>query len=106
MIVFDTSEGQKKPQTYLNRLRRFAELKYSTSEVFQSSPTIVLSLNHISFELVPAIYNYGYQIPSPASSWEEWMSTDRLAGIRCFRTRTNSMLSKSNPCATDQVLEC
>jgi hypothetical protein len=77
MIVFNTSvDGQKKPQTYLDRLKRFAESKYSTSEVFQSSPTIVLSLNHINFELVPAIYNYGYQIPSPSSSWAEWMSTD------------------------------
>jgi hypothetical protein len=77
MIVFNTSkEGQKKPQTYLDRLKRFAESKYSTSEVFQSSPTIVLSLNHIKFELVPAIYTYNYQIPSPASSWADWISTD------------------------------
>lgn len=77
MIVFDTSkEGQKKPQTYLDRLKRFAETKYSTSEIYQSSPTLVLSLNHIKFELVPAIYNYGYQIPSPASSWSDWTSTD------------------------------
>jgi hypothetical protein len=76
MVVFDISEGQKKPQTYLNRLRKFAAAKYSTSEIFQSSPTIVLSLNHIKFELVPAIYNYGYNIPSPASSWTDWIPTD------------------------------
>ena len=76
MVVFDTSDGQKKPQTYLDRLKKFAEKKYSTSEISQSSPTIVLSLNHIRFELVPAINNYGYQIPSPTSSWSEWMSTD------------------------------
>lgn len=76
MVVFDTSDGQKKPQTYLDRLKRFAEAKYSTSEISQSNPTIVLSLNHIRFELVPAIYSYGYQIPSPASSWSDWISTD------------------------------
>ena len=76
MVVFDTSDGQKKPQAYLDRLKKFAETKYSTSEISQSSPTIVLSLNHIRFELVPAINNYGYQIPSPASSWTEWTSTD------------------------------
>ncbi|MBL1176813.1 SMODS domain-containing nucleotidyltransferase [Pantanalinema sp. GBBB05] len=75
MVVFNTSDGQKKPQTYLDRLRRFVEAKYSTSEIHQSHPTIVLSLNHINFELVPAIYNYGYQIPSPASSWLEWTNT-------------------------------
>lgn len=76
MIVFDTSDEVKKPQTYLDRLRKFAEVKYSTSEVVQSHPTIVLSLNHIRFELVPATYNYGYQIPSPASTWSEWIRTD------------------------------
>lgn len=76
MIVFDISDGQKKPQTYLDRLKKFAETKYSTSEINQSTPTIVLSLNHIKFELVPAIYSYGYQIPSPASSYTEWIFTD------------------------------
>ncbi|MCP5487628.1 MAG: nucleotidyltransferase [Verrucomicrobia bacterium] len=76
MVVFDTSVDQKKPQTYLDRLKRFAETKYSRSDIAQSSPTIILSLNHINFELVPAIYNYGYQIPSPKSHWSDWMSTD------------------------------
>ena len=79
MVVFDTSDGQKKPQTYLDRLKRFAEQKYSRSEIYQSSPTIVLSLNHIKFELVPAVDIYGYQIPSPASSWTEWISTDPIS---------------------------
>lgn len=68
MVVFDTSDGQKKPQAYLDRLKKFSETKYSTSEISQSNPTIVLSLNHTKFELVPALNNYGYQIPSPASS--------------------------------------
>lgn len=79
MIVFDTQDEKKKPQTYLDRLKRFAEEKYSTSEISQSHPTIVLSLNHIRFELVPAIYDWGYQIPSPTKSWAEWMSTDPSA---------------------------
>lgn len=78
MMVFKVdSDGQKKPQTYLDRLRKFAEGKYATSEIYQSNPTIVLSLNHINFELVPAIKSYfSYQIPSPASSWQEWITTN------------------------------
>ncbi|NDY73111.1 nucleotidyltransferase [Desulfobacter hydrogenophilus] len=78
MIIFNTSDGKKTPQTYLNRLKRFAKNKYSTSEISQSSPTIVLSLNHINFELVPAVSDWVYQIqiPSPASDWSNWMSTD------------------------------
>lgn len=76
IVCFSTTDGKKKPQTYLDRIKKFAESKYSTSEISQSSPTIVLSLNHIKFEIVPAIYSYGYQIPSPASSWADWMDTD------------------------------
>ena len=53
MIVF--SDSSAKPQTYLDRVREFAETYYTRSEIFQSNPTIVLSLNHIRFELVPAI---------------------------------------------------
>lgn len=76
MVVFSTANGQLKPQSYLDRLKNFANAKYSTSEIYQSHPTLVLSLNHIRFELVPAIYNYGYMIPSRASSWQEWTYTD------------------------------
>lgn len=77
MIVFNTSSGTFKPQTYLDRIRRFAEKYYASSEIHQSSPTVVLELDHIKFDLVPAIYQYSqYQIPSPASSWSDWITTD------------------------------
>lgn len=70
MLVFSQSGFQ--PQTYLDRLRRFVEARYSRSEIAQSSPTIVLNLNHIRFELVPALYTpyYGYQIPSGPTAWQ------------------------------------
>lgn len=77
MIEFSTSDGKKKPQTYINRLKRFAEAKYSRSEIHQSHPTIVLQLNHINFELVPAVKSFfSLQIPSPSSSWQEWIDTN------------------------------
>lgn len=90
MVVFDTSDGRKKPQTYLDRLKRFAENKYSTSDIKQSHPTLVLSLNHISFELVPAVNEYGYQIPSPAKSYMEWMSTDPTATNQALQDKNKS----------------
>ena len=63
MVVFDNSNNYT-PQTFLDRLKRFAETKYSTSEIYQSSPTIVLELNNIKFELVPAYKNLAtYYIP-------------------------------------------
>lgn len=73
MIVF--AEGGFRPQTYLDRLRRFVEARYSRSEIAQSNPTIVLNLNHIKFELVPALYTsyLGYQIPMGPQTWQ---STD------------------------------
>lgn len=78
MVVFDTSQQTLKPQTYLDKLRSFTEYYYSSSEIHQSRPTMVLKLNHIKFELVPAIRTYwsGLQIPSPAKSWAEWIQTD------------------------------
>ena len=76
MVVF--SDSQFRPQTYLDRLRRFVEAKYYSSDVAQSSPTIVLNLNHIKFELVPAVRRSfsGLEIPSPASDFTEWTPTD------------------------------
>lgn len=79
MIVFNNSLNYK-PQTLLNHLKSFANLYYSSSEIFQSYPTLVLSLNHIKFELVPAynsgIYVKDYKIPAPSTNYEDWISTD------------------------------
>lgn len=76
MIVF--SDTNARPQTHLTRLKRFAEQRYGQSEIFQSTPTVVLSLNHIKFELVPAINTLwnGLQIPAKASDYQDWISTD------------------------------
>lgn len=70
MVVFE--KGGLKPQSYLDRLKKFVEGKYGTSEVYQSSPTIVLELNHIKFELVPALNAWGdtYQIPNGPNDWQ------------------------------------
>lgn len=70
MVVFQ--KGGYIPQTYLDRLKRFIEQKYSTSEIYQSSPTVVLELNHIRFELVPALHSWSttYQIPDGPSNWQ------------------------------------
>jgi len=89
MVVFNTSDTHKKPQTYLNYLRYFVENKYFSSEIYQSYPTIVLSLNHIKFELVPAIQGYfSYKIPSPSSYENEWISTEP--------SKTNQTLQDKN----------
>lgn len=76
MLVFDNSENIK-PQSFLNRVRKFAESKYSTSEIYQSHPTIVLELNHIKFELVPAYGAFlGYYIPEKGNWGDSWIYTN------------------------------
>ncbi|MGQ1908243.1 SMODS domain-containing nucleotidyltransferase [Marinifilum sp. RC60d5] len=76
MIIFNDG-GDFKPQTLLSRLKRFVDTYYSTSEVFQSSPTMVLKLNHIKFELVPAYKSWGtIYIPAPSSDYQDWTSTN------------------------------
>jgi hypothetical protein len=69
MVVF--SDGSATPQTYLNRLKAFVEKWYGSSEIYQSSPTIVLELNHIKFDLVPATKTWlgELQIPNGAGGW-------------------------------------
>ncbi|WP_331497289.1 SMODS domain-containing nucleotidyltransferase, partial [Romboutsia ilealis] len=81
MVVFKNSYGYK-PETFFKKLKNFANHWYSTSEIYRDSPTIVLELNHIKFELVPAYnssyYNWTkqYNIPAPKLSYADWMPTD------------------------------
>ena len=59
-------------------LKNFAEYKYSRSEIYKSHPAIVLELNHIKFELVPAIIGdvSDFKIPNKQNSYLDWMSTN------------------------------
>jgi len=77
MIVFDDGKDYT-AQTLMNWLKRFVENYYSRSEIHQSSPTIVLELNHIKFELAPAYKNWWgtLYIPAPLSDYRDWISTD------------------------------
>ena len=77
MILFNNDRNYK-PQTFIERLKRFAQVKYATSQIAQSHPTVTLNLNHIKFDLVPAYKNWwhGIQIPAPRSDYSDWMTTD------------------------------
>lgn len=76
MIVF--KDFGYKPQTYINKLKTFMEVKYSSSEIYQSNPCAILELKHIKFELTPAIWYYGnkYKIPDKANSYQDWLITE------------------------------
>ena len=92
MIVF--KEGGNTPQTYLNRLRKFVDTYYASSEVKQSSPTIVLELNHIKFDLVPALSSAwgGYQIPNGPNAWQATNPNDFNASLTAKNTSNHSLI--------------
>jgi hypothetical protein len=97
MVVFKSD--RYRPQTYLDHLRRFVNHYYQRSEINQSHPTIMLSLNHIKFELVPAISDWfsGLQIPDKASSYNNWLDTDPSSFNTDLSTKNSSHQSLIKP---------
>ena len=80
MIVFNHQEIGVSPRTYRDYFIKFADTHYSRSSVFKSSPTVVLELDHIKYDLVPAIentniWNYSKTIHIPKND-SDWMMTD------------------------------
>ncbi len=93
MVVF--ADGGFTPQTYLNRLRKFVDAYYSSSEFKQSSPSITLELNHIKFDLVPAvtsIWGDGYQIPSGQTTWQGTNPNNFNATLTAKNTANHSLI--------------
>jgi len=80
LIVFE--EKRWVSQTYLNKLKEFAETYYKKSEPYQDYPTITIELAKIKFELVPCIYKEElleddkYLIPNTGKSDFEWIKTE------------------------------
>ena len=77
MIVFK-NPNQLQPETFRTWLKKFAEDKYTRSEIYLDYPTTVLELSHIKFELVPAIKPmWGtYMIPDNTTIFSKWQSTN------------------------------
>lgn len=92
MIVFNDASAT--PQTYLNRLRFFVERRYGTSEIYQSQPTIVLELNHIKFDLVPATTNWlgQLQIPNGSGGWQATNPNDFNATLEAKNKEHRSLI--------------
>lgn len=98
MVVFKNPKGYT-PETLLKYLKDFMYYYYKRSEIYKDSPTMVLELNHIKFELVPAIQDaYGNLfIPSKTNFLSRWMPTDPL-GFNDKLTKVNvSNSSKIKP---------
>lgn len=81
MVIFD--EKRWESQTYLNKLKSFAEEHYPKAERYQDHPTIVIEDEKIKFELVPCIYKEEstfllekYLVPQRQNSELEWIKTE------------------------------
>lgn len=99
MVVFNDGSSYQ-PQTLMTRLRTFAEANYTRNEITQSSPTIVIELSSIKFELVPAYVSWGtYYIPAPASSYTNWISSNPSG----MKTELDSKHSSNNYLIKDLV---
>jgi hypothetical protein len=92
MVVF--SDTSATPQTYLNRLKAFVERRYGSSEIYQSSPTIVLELNHIKFDLVPATKTWlgEPQIPNGSGGWMTTNPNDFNATLEAKNKEHKSLI--------------
>ena len=81
LIVFDHENINSNPSTYRKHLHQFAESFYPNSISYKSKPSVVLELNHINYDLVPAyrkdtgwiFENIKTYIPSTDT---DWMETD------------------------------
>lgn len=73
---------QHKPHAYLGYLKSFANAYYERSEIYQDFPSVVIELNHIKFDLVPATYDYSGDCKIPEKPIEgyyylqDWTDTN------------------------------
>lgn len=91
LVVFSQAEKEVTPETYRSRLKKFAEGKYPTSTVIKDHPSIVLEMNKIKFDLVPAratslLFSTIYQISDKNGYW---MNTDPI-GFNTELTQANT----------------
>ena len=75
LIIFNVDSDRFLPETYINKLKKFAEKYYSNSITYKSHPTTVIELNHINFDLVPTfidglLYDNVY-IPDRYNRWQK-----------------------------------
>jgi hypothetical protein len=75
-------------------LRAFVEKYYRSSDIRQSSPTIVLELNHIKFDLVPATTTWlgQLQIPDGAGGWMTTSPNDFNATLEAKNAGHKSLI--------------
>jgi predicted nucleotidyltransferase len=81
LIVFDHENIDVRPSTYRKYLHQFAEKYYPNSISYKSQPSVVLELNYINYDLVPAytqeegFFNITDEVYIPEDNYE-WQHTN------------------------------
>lgn len=79
LVEFNHTRLDLTPESYRNRLKRFASAAYPKSVVSKDFPSITIELNHMKLDLVPCIYQSSFwgggslYIPDNNGYWQ---STD------------------------------
>jgi predicted nucleotidyltransferase len=76
LVTFKSKDFQ--PQTYLNQIKSFAADNYPRSNIYPDHPTIAIELEHIKFEIVPAIFvsTEEVRIPAPRTKELKWITSN------------------------------
>lgn len=92
MVIFNTTGGARTPGTYRKWLLDVVSVAYPNSVSKKDFPVVKLLLNHIMFDIVPAVteeYFWGtksYYIPGSVDSWRNTMPNDINNGLASKNT--------------------
>ena len=97
LILFNCENEKLKPESYRERLKRFAMKHYERGKVLKDHPSIVVELDHINFDLVPGIFDDGVfydsiEIPGKENDWIETSPKEFGKSLAEANTRFNSIV--------------
>lgn len=100
MVVFNTTEYERTPETYRLWLKLFADKYYKDrygSEVVKSFPTVTIRLGKIHYDLVPAkevvsAWSSTLYIPSKVSVWQSTDPNDVKTKLTAANTKYGSIV--------------
>lgn len=102
MVVFNTTQYERTPETYRAWLKNFADKYYKNrygSEVLKSYPTVTIRLGNIHYDLVPAKEEISYwlntlYIPDKNSiyGWQQTNPNDVKQKLTQCNTQYNSIV--------------
>ena len=97
LVKFSNEYDRLNPESYRNQLKKFAQLNYPYTAVIKDHPSIVIELDHIKFDMVPAIFHEGIfydsiEIPDSGGKWMETEPEKFNEELTACNTKYNSIV--------------